>query len=70
MKGIVCDVALLPVSGTSVMTAEEATRASEPIAARVVVPMPWGEHRGTEDDARRFAALCGTAATQLIRERE
>jgi L-ascorbate metabolism protein UlaG (beta-lactamase superfamily) len=34
MKGIVCDVALLPVSGTSVMTAEEATRACELIAAR------------------------------------
>jgi L-ascorbate metabolism protein UlaG (beta-lactamase superfamily) len=70
MKGIECDVALLPVSGTYVMTAEEAARACDLIAARVAVPMHWGEHVGTEDDARRFVALCGTPATLLPRERE
>lgn len=70
MKGIACDVALLPVSGTYVMTAEEAAQACELLAARVVVPMHWGEHVGTEEDALRFVALCGTPATLLTRERD
>jgi L-ascorbate metabolism protein UlaG (beta-lactamase superfamily) len=49
------DVALLPVSGTYVMTAEEAAEAARRIQPRVAVPMHWGEHLGTEDDARTFA---------------
>ena len=51
------DVALLPVSGTYVMTAEEAAEAARRIQPRVAVPMHWGQHIGTEDDARRFAEL-------------
>jgi L-ascorbate metabolism protein UlaG (beta-lactamase superfamily) len=70
MKGIACDVALLPVSGTYVMTAEEAAQACELLAAGVVVPMHWGDHVGIEDDALRFAALCATPATLLPRERD
>ena len=49
------DVALLPVSGTYVMTAQEAAEAARRIQPRVAVPMNWGEHLGTEDDAREFA---------------
>jgi L-ascorbate metabolism protein UlaG (beta-lactamase superfamily) len=49
------DVALLPVSGTYVMTAQEAAEAARRIQPRVAVPMHWGEHMGTETDARRFA---------------
>jgi L-ascorbate metabolism protein UlaG (beta-lactamase superfamily) len=48
-------VALLPVSGTYVMTAQEAAEAARRIQPRVAVPMHWGEHMGTEADARRFA---------------
>jgi L-ascorbate metabolism protein UlaG (beta-lactamase superfamily) len=51
------DVALLPVSGIYVMTAEEAAEAARRIQPRLAVPMHWGEHIGTEDDARRFADL-------------
>jgi L-ascorbate metabolism protein UlaG (beta-lactamase superfamily) len=51
------DVALLPVSGTYVMTAEEAAEAARRIQPRLAVPMHWGEHIGTEADARRFADL-------------
>lgn len=69
MKGIRCDVALLPVSGTYTMTAEEAAKACELLDAAAAVPMHWGEHVGTEDDARRFVAQCGTPATLLPRER-
>jgi L-ascorbate metabolism protein UlaG (beta-lactamase superfamily) len=49
------DVALLPVSGTYVMTAQEAAEAARRIQPGVAVPMNWGEHIGTEADARRFA---------------
>jgi L-ascorbate metabolism protein UlaG (beta-lactamase superfamily) len=49
------DVALLPVSGTYVMTAEEAAEAARRIAPRVAVPMHWGEHLGTREDAETFA---------------
>jgi L-ascorbate metabolism protein UlaG (beta-lactamase superfamily) len=50
------DVALLPVSGTYLMTAQEAAEAARRIQPRVAVPMHWGEHLGTEADARAFAA--------------
>jgi L-ascorbate metabolism protein UlaG (beta-lactamase superfamily) len=49
------DVALLPVSGTYVMTAQEAAEAARRIQPRVAVPMHWGQHIGTERDARTFA---------------
>jgi L-ascorbate metabolism protein UlaG (beta-lactamase superfamily) len=49
------DVALLPVSGVYVMTAQEAAEAARRIQPRVAVPMHWGEHIGTEMDARTFA---------------
>jgi L-ascorbate metabolism protein UlaG (beta-lactamase superfamily) len=49
------DVALLPVSGVYVMTAGEAAEAARRIGPRVAVPMHWGEHIGTRDDAVAFA---------------
>jgi L-ascorbate metabolism protein UlaG (beta-lactamase superfamily) len=49
------DVALLPVSGTYVMTAGEAAEAARRIQPRLAVPMHWGEHLGTRDDALAFA---------------
>ena len=49
------DVALLPVSGTYVMTAKEAAEAARRIQPRVAVPMHWGEHIGTREDAEAFA---------------
>jgi len=49
------DVALLPVSGTYVMTPQEAAEAARRIQPRVAVPMHWGEHIGTAEDARAFA---------------
>jgi L-ascorbate metabolism protein UlaG (beta-lactamase superfamily) len=49
------DVALLPVSGTYVMTASEAAEAARRIQPRVAVPMHWGENLGTREDALAFA---------------
>ena len=51
------------------MTAEEAAQACGMLTAGMVVPVHWGEHVGTEDDAKRFASLCGTPVTTLPLER-
>jgi L-ascorbate metabolism protein UlaG (beta-lactamase superfamily) len=49
------DVALLPVSGKYVMTADEAVEAARRIQPRVAVPMNWGSHLGSRADAEAFA---------------
>jgi L-ascorbate metabolism protein UlaG (beta-lactamase superfamily) len=56
MAGLAPDVALLPVSGTYVMTAEEAVGAAAAIGPKVAVPMHVGEAIGTLEDAARFKA--------------
>jgi L-ascorbate metabolism protein UlaG (beta-lactamase superfamily) len=50
------DLALLPVSGTYVMTADEAAEAARRIQPGTAIPMHWGEHIGTRADAEAFAA--------------
>lgn len=52
------DIALLPVSGTYVMTAEEAADAANIIMPKVAVPMHYGLIIGTRDDAEKFKKLC------------
>ena len=53
------DIALLPVSGTYVMTAEEAAAAAnEDIKPKVAIPMHYGSIIGSRADAERFAKLC------------
>lgn len=52
------DVALLPVSGTYVMTAEEAADAANKIMPKVAVPMHYGAIVGTKADAEKFKKLC------------
>lgn len=54
MKGLAPDVALLPVSGIYVMTAEEAVEAAAAIRPKVAIPMHVGEHIGSLADAQRF----------------
>jgi L-ascorbate metabolism protein UlaG (beta-lactamase superfamily) len=58
MAQIDVDVALIPVSGTYVMTAEEAVEACKMLRAKVVVPMHYGVVAGTVADAQRFKELC------------
>jgi L-ascorbate metabolism protein UlaG (beta-lactamase superfamily) len=56
MAGLAPDIALLPVSGTYVMTAEEAVEAAREIKPQVAVPMHYGSIVGDKGDAERFAA--------------
>ena len=57
MKDIHADIALLPVSGTYVMTAEEAVRAAETIKPEYVIPMHYGSIVGSSSDAETFKKL-------------
>jgi L-ascorbate metabolism protein UlaG (beta-lactamase superfamily) len=54
MSGLKPDIALLPVSGTYVMTVDEALEAAGRIKPKIVVPMHWGAIVGSEEDAKRF----------------
>ena len=56
LKGKV-DIALLPVSGTYVMTAEEAAAAVDAIEPAVAVPMHYGSVVGSIVDAKEFEKL-------------
>jgi L-ascorbate metabolism protein UlaG (beta-lactamase superfamily) len=49
------DIALLPVSGTYVMTAAEAAEAARRIDPGLAVPMHWGALIGSRADAERFS---------------
>ncbi len=55
MKDMTADVALLPVSGTYVMTADEAVAAAREIAPKLAIPMHYGTLVGEEADAAAFA---------------
>lgn len=57
MKGLKPDIALLPVSGTYVMTAEEAAQAAKMIEPKLVIPMHYGKIVGSEQDAQKFKQL-------------
>ena len=68
MKDIRCDIALLPVSGTYVMTAAEAVKAAEAIKPKIAAPMHWGEIVGSEKDARYFQQHAPCEVVILTRE--
>lgn len=54
MADVRADIALLPVSGTYVMTAEEAVDAARAIRPKVAIPMHYGDIVGSVADAERF----------------
>jgi L-ascorbate metabolism protein UlaG (beta-lactamase superfamily) len=67
MKSIQADIALLPVSGTYVMTAEEAAEAALLINPQIAIPMHYGSLVGGLGDAERFQTLLkGKMAVTLL----
>ena len=60
------DVALLPVSGTYVMTSKQAAAAAKVLQPRVAVPMHYGSIVGTEADAKRFRSLAGGVVVEIL----
>ncbi len=69
MKTFKADIALLPVSGTYVMTAGEAVKAALDIKPKIAIPMHYNSIVGTEDDAKRFAdGLKGKIEVKILKE--
>ena len=67
MINITADIALLPVSGTYVMTAEEAVRAALDINPQIAIPMHVGAGIGSMDDAKNFAEeLAGKIRVEIL----
>src|SRR5207302_4150672 len=66
MKGLKPDVALLPVSGTYVMTPEEAAQAAKMVEPKLAIPMHYGVIVGSEQDAQKFKQLA-TVEVQILK---
>jgi L-ascorbate metabolism protein UlaG (beta-lactamase superfamily) len=71
MRSINPDIAFVPVSGTYVMTAEEAAQAVDEYIRpkKIAIPMHYGSIVGTDKDAERFTQLVNICKTKIL-ERE
>jgi L-ascorbate metabolism protein UlaG (beta-lactamase superfamily) len=65
MSEYTADIALLPVSGTYVMTADEALQAAEIIGPKLVIPMHIGRGIGSQADAENFKSKSRIPVTLL-----
>ena len=66
MSDLKPDIALVPVSGTYVMTANEAAKAVERIKPKIVIPMHFGTIVGSEKDAQDFKQLIKSCEVQIL----
>ena len=66
MDDIRPEIALLPVSGTYVMTVEEAVEAANRIKPKIVIPMHYGTIVGSEEDARKFKNSVKGVEVQIL----
>ena len=58
MNQIKADLAFLPISGKFTMNYLEAAKAAELIKPDLAIPIHWGNHIGTKEDAENFIHLC------------
>jgi L-ascorbate metabolism protein UlaG (beta-lactamase superfamily) len=68
MKGMAPDIALLPVSGTYVMTAKEAAEATASIKPKIAIPMHYASIVGSVKDAEEFKKLAKCEVKILQKE--
>ncbi len=68
MRGLRPDIALLPVSGTYVMDADEAVEAVRLLEPGLAIPMHYGAIIGTEADALRLELLSPAPVRIMQRE--
>ena len=67
MKDTNPTIVLIPVSGTYVMTAEEASKAvNEMINPKIAIPMHYGTIVGNKEDAVRFSELVTVCETKIL----
>ena len=69
MEGLEVDIAMLPVSGVYVATADEAVEAANKIRPKLVIPMHYGSIVGSRADAERFKELWSGDVVILETER-
>jgi L-ascorbate metabolism protein UlaG (beta-lactamase superfamily) len=69
MKGMMPDIALLPVSGTYVMTAKEAAEAASSIKPKIAIPMHYASIVGSIKDAEEFKKLAKCDVRIMQKER-
>jgi L-ascorbate metabolism protein UlaG (beta-lactamase superfamily) len=70
MKDFQVDIALIPVSGTYVMNADQAVKAVLAINPRLAIPMHYGAIVGDEKDARHFKEkLEGKVEVRILKKR-
>ena len=69
MKDLEVDIALLPVSGTYVMTAEQAVKAALAIGPGLAIPMHYGAIVGSNQDALDFKNALEGKVDVLILEK-
>lgn len=70
MNDLEVDIALIPVSGTYVMDADQGIEAARAIKPKIAVPMHYGKIVGSEDDAKKFAAALEGEMTVVIKQKE
>jgi L-ascorbate metabolism protein UlaG (beta-lactamase superfamily) len=69
MKGFQVDIALIPVSGTYVMNADQAVKAALAINPQLAIPMHYGAIVGDEKDARHFKEkLQGKVEVRILKK--
>jgi len=68
MRGLRPEVSLMPVSGTYVMTADEAAKAVSDLETRIAIPMHYGAIVGSAKDAQEFKRLAGCEVVILPKE--
>jgi L-ascorbate metabolism protein UlaG (beta-lactamase superfamily) len=70
MKSFDVDIALLPVSGTYVMTAEQAVAAALDINPKIAIPMHYGAIVGDATDAETFQNKLAGKVKAIILQKE
>lgn len=70
MKEFRVDIALLPVSGTYVMDADQAVRAALAIRPKLAIPMHYGAIVGSDEDALHFQRALKKRMTVLVLAKE
>ena len=68
MESVDPDIALVPVSGTYVMNAEEAAKAVNDLLRpkKLVIPMHYNAIVGTEEDAKKFKKLVSACKVEIL----
>lgn len=59
LHGLKADIVMLPVSGTYVMTADEAVELASKMEFKTAIPMHYGAVVGSEEDAEKFQSGVG-----------